>query len=254
MHGSGLFSLLLLLSSFCPVKPDCRPAEEGQETTLTCTVNPAALACPSSSTTILEWRVNKPATVIVCYSNRCSGGYSLHYGFSATINNSGSTLTITNVSRTDPFNMETRWACWPCGSTSREVNVCDKLVVFAIDISYSARLYSSVPPPSQLAIDISYSARLSFSVPPPSQLAIGISSSARLDSSVPPLSVLSIDLSYSARLYCSVPLPSQLAIDISCSARLYCSVPPSSQLAIDISYSARLDSSVPPPSKLAIDI
>ncbi|GFO39149.1 hypothetical protein PoB_006565400, partial [Plakobranchus ocellatus] len=131
MYRQGLFPLLLLLSTLYPVKPDCRPAEEGQQTTLTCTVNTAALACSSSSTTTLEWRVNKPASVIECFSNVCGGGYSLRYGFSATINNSGSTLTITNVSRTVPFNMETRWVCWPCTDSSRQITACDKLEVYA---------------------------------------------------------------------------------------------------------------------------
>ncbi|GFN91924.1 hypothetical protein PoB_001843000 [Plakobranchus ocellatus] len=129
IYNQVVFVLLLLLATFHAVKPDCRPAEEGQETTLTCTVNPAALACPSSTT--LEWRVNKPTSIIGCYSFGCGGGYSSRYGFSATINNSSSTLTITNVSRTDPFNMETRWTCRPCGDSSRQITVCDKLEVYA---------------------------------------------------------------------------------------------------------------------------
>ncbi|GFO08863.1 hemicentin-1 [Plakobranchus ocellatus] len=132
MCRQGVFPLLLLLSTLYPsfVKPDCRPAEEGQETTLTCAVDTAVLACPGI-TLLLDWRVNKATPVIECNSNRCGGGYSLGYGFSATITNSGSTLTITNVSRTDPFNMETRWTCGLCGFTSREVTVCDKLGVYA---------------------------------------------------------------------------------------------------------------------------
>ncbi|GFO46665.1 neural cell adhesion molecule 1 [Plakobranchus ocellatus] len=131
MYGQGVLPVVLLLSITNSVKSNCRPAEEGQETTLTCTVNPAALACPSSSTIIILWRVNKPVPVIECNSNRCAGGYSSRYGFSAIINNSGSTLTISNVSRTDPFNMETRWACWPCTDSSREVTACDKLEIYA---------------------------------------------------------------------------------------------------------------------------
>ncbi|GFO35202.1 hypothetical protein PoB_006170700, partial [Plakobranchus ocellatus] len=128
MYRQGVFALLLLLFTLYPAKPDCRPAEEGQETTLTCTVNTATLACFHI---ILDWRVNKPTEVITCTSNICGGGYSSRYGFNATINNSGSTLTITNVSRTVPFNMETRWACWPCGNNDREVTACDKLEVYA---------------------------------------------------------------------------------------------------------------------------
>ncbi|GFN84766.1 cell adhesion molecule [Plakobranchus ocellatus] len=129
MYRRGVFPLLLLLSTLYPVKPDCTSAEEGQETSLTCTVNTTALFCHYSIK--LEWRVNKPAPVIVCTSNECGGGYSSFFGISATINNSGSTLTIPNVSRTDPLNMETRWACWPCGSASKEVTTCDKLEVYA---------------------------------------------------------------------------------------------------------------------------
>ncbi|GFO27299.1 hypothetical protein PoB_005380400 [Plakobranchus ocellatus] len=111
------------------VKPDCRPAEEGQAATLTCRVSPAALAC-ASSVSILVWRVNIPTSVITCSVNGCGGGYSSRYGFSATISPSGSTLTISDVSRTVPFNMETRWTCWPCADASSEVTVCDKLEVY----------------------------------------------------------------------------------------------------------------------------
>ncbi|GFN98435.1 protein amalgam [Plakobranchus ocellatus] len=127
------------------LKPDCRPAEEGQETTLTCIVNTAALPC-SDITTLLDWRVNKPTPVIECNSNRCGGGYS-RYGFSATINNSGSTLTITNVSRTDPFNMETRWTCRLCGFTSGEFIVCDKLEIYSkpANSSCTVRENTAVP-------------------------------------------------------------------------------------------------------------
>ncbi|GFO46653.1 hypothetical protein PoB_007315800 [Plakobranchus ocellatus] len=127
MYRQGV--LLLLLITFYSVQPDCRPAQEGQETNLTCTVDTEALACPS--TIRLEWSVNSFERLIYCIYNRCGGGYSSHYGLSATINNSGSTLTITNVSRTVPFNMETRWSCRPCGSASREVTACDKLEVYA---------------------------------------------------------------------------------------------------------------------------
>ncbi|GFO27298.1 kin of irre protein [Plakobranchus ocellatus] len=105
------------------------PAEEGQETTLTCTVNTAVLAC--SSSTILEWSVNKLTSVIECISKACGGGYSSSYGFSATISLSSSTLTIPKVSRIDPFNMETRWTCRTCADASREVTACDKLEVYA---------------------------------------------------------------------------------------------------------------------------
>ncbi|GFO08831.1 hypothetical protein PoB_003533600 [Plakobranchus ocellatus] len=112
------------------VKPDCIPAEEGQAIILTCTVNPAALAC-SGITTILDWRVNKPTSVIACNSNRCGGGYSSRYGFSAIISTSSSTLTIYNVSRTDPFNMETRWTCRPCTADRKAVTACNKLEVYA---------------------------------------------------------------------------------------------------------------------------
>ncbi|GFN93544.1 hypothetical protein PoB_002005000 [Plakobranchus ocellatus] len=146
MNSQEVFRLLLLLSTLYPVKPDCRPAEEGQETTLTCTVNTAALAC-SGITTILEWRVNKPASVIECNSNRCGGGYSSVYGFSATITTSGSTLTIFNVSRTDPFNMETRWTCRPCTGSGTEVTACSRLEVYATpeNASCTVRENTAVP-------------------------------------------------------------------------------------------------------------
>ncbi|GFN84767.1 vascular cell adhesion protein 1 [Plakobranchus ocellatus] len=147
MYRQGVFPLLLLLSTLYPVKPDCRPAEEGQETTLTCTVNTAALVCPS---TLLEWRVNKLTPIIECNSNRCGGGYSSVYGFSATINNSGSTLTISNVSRTDPFNMETRWVCAPCGDSSRQITTCDKLEVYAKQENRSCTVRENTPVPGDI--------------------------------------------------------------------------------------------------------
>ncbi|GFO27296.1 hypothetical protein PoB_005380100 [Plakobranchus ocellatus] len=126
MNGQEKFFLLLLLSTLNQVKPDCRPVQEGQETALTCTVNTAALACPS--TTILDWTVADTGVVALCSSNSCDG--HLSYNFSTTINNSGSTLTITNVSRTDPFNMETKWSCRPCRDKIGEVTACDKLEVY----------------------------------------------------------------------------------------------------------------------------
>ncbi|GFO01539.1 hypothetical protein PoB_002804400 [Plakobranchus ocellatus] len=108
------------------VKPDCKPAEEGQETTLTCTVN---TDCDNNSI-VLGWRVNKRRHVIRCSPYKCSSGHSRRYGFLATTDYSGSTLTIPNVSRTDPFNMETRWTCRPCTNKTREVVACDYLEVY----------------------------------------------------------------------------------------------------------------------------
>ncbi|GFO28848.1 hypothetical protein PoB_005535300 [Plakobranchus ocellatus] len=128
MNNRGVFYLLLLLSTLNPVKSDCRPVEEGQETTLTCTINTATLSCPSAIALI--WKKADTGIVAVCESHQCSN-YLNSDSFSATISKRGSTLAITNVSRIDPFNMEDKWTCRLCGDDKKEITACDKLEVYA---------------------------------------------------------------------------------------------------------------------------
>ncbi|GFN98436.1 neural cell adhesion molecule 1 [Plakobranchus ocellatus] len=107
-------------------KPACSPAEEGEQITLSCTVN-TAKTCNNDIKS--EWFVDS-------YTNRrllgCSNagcGSFFQDIFSST--DSGSTLTISKVSRTVPvqFSMETRWTCRYCGGP--EVAACNMLEIYA---------------------------------------------------------------------------------------------------------------------------
>ncbi|GFO45814.1 hypothetical protein PoB_007231900 [Plakobranchus ocellatus] len=129
LYSRRLLQLLLLLlrSSICPVKAACRAVEEGQKTTLTCSLGKKTC----STNKLLDWILASFKTkVIACTTNECVI-FHLVYGIYTIINNNGSTLTIPRVTRTGPLNMETRWTCRPCTDSRREVTACDKLVVHA---------------------------------------------------------------------------------------------------------------------------
>ncbi|GFO46649.1 hypothetical protein PoB_007315400 [Plakobranchus ocellatus] len=98
-----------VIISLNAVKTACRPAEEGQKTTLTCPVR-RPKSC--SSKTILDWRVADSRIVKECNSDCIR-------------------LIIPSVSRSKPFNMETKWACRPCANESQKVTACEKLEVYA---------------------------------------------------------------------------------------------------------------------------
>ena len=110
---------------FCikPAQPGCGPVEEDETTTLTCRIS-----CASGGS--LSWRADidtVSATVAECLDNACGvlPAYSNNFSISPT----GSTLTINSVSRSDPFNMETRWTC-RCGGAQITDTVCGKLQVY----------------------------------------------------------------------------------------------------------------------------
>ena len=106
-----------------PVEPACSPVREGQPTTLSCNVNPAS--CPSDS--LLTWRFDSRIAAQCFRSIQC--GVRSDFSATATISSAGSSkLTINNVSRTDPFNMEVKWTCETCVGDS--ITVCDKLEVY----------------------------------------------------------------------------------------------------------------------------
>ncbi|GFO36324.1 hypothetical protein PoB_006282900 [Plakobranchus ocellatus] len=121
-----LFPLLLLFSSFCSARPACSPAEEGEQITLSCTVN-TAKTCNTDMK--MEWFVdNYTNRRILGCSNAGCGGFFRDI-FSST--DFGSTLTISKVSRTVPtqFSMETRWTCRFCNGP--EVTACNMLDIYA---------------------------------------------------------------------------------------------------------------------------
>ncbi|GFO46620.1 endonuclease-reverse transcriptase [Plakobranchus ocellatus] len=129
MYSRRLLPLLLLLlrSSICPVKAACRPVEEGQKTTLTCSLGKKTC----STNKFLDWILDSSNTkVIACTTNEC-GGFHSDYGIYAIVNNNGSTLTILKVTRAGFLNMETKWICRPCTDSRREITACDKLEVYA---------------------------------------------------------------------------------------------------------------------------
>ncbi|GFS13292.1 hypothetical protein ElyMa_001393200 [Elysia marginata] len=113
-----------VLLFFIIVEPACGPVEEGQSTNLTCDVNTAGCLGPIVS--VWQTEGNGYATLVSCNSYRCDGIYSSD--FPTTISSTRSTLTISNVSRVTPFNMETKWACNPCNRGYR--TVCDELQIF----------------------------------------------------------------------------------------------------------------------------
>ncbi|KAK3803264.1 hypothetical protein RRG08_049648 [Elysia crispata] len=106
----------------------CYPAEEGKTAMLSCVISTAS--CPNGVVT-LTWQAEAASEhVIECSLGICTSFYGS--SFSATYTSTLSTLTIRNVSRVDPFNMETRWYCEACGQTP--LNACDdKLQIFYID-------------------------------------------------------------------------------------------------------------------------
>ena len=99
----------------------CRPVREGQSTTLSC----AAYTVGCRNDTFFTWKAGKQV-VARCVPQGCDAAYS---GFSATYSSvADSTLTINNVSRTDPFDMEVNWACKKCRDV--EVYECSKLEIY----------------------------------------------------------------------------------------------------------------------------
>ena len=110
---------------FCikPAQTGCGPLKEDESTTLTC-----RSSCASGES--LSWRADIDTTtslVAPCQDNLCGvlPAYSNYFSISPT----GSTLTINSVSRSDPFNMETRWTC-QCGGAQYRDTVCEKLQVY----------------------------------------------------------------------------------------------------------------------------
>ncbi|GFR59999.1 hemicentin-2 [Elysia marginata] len=112
------------------VEPACGPVEEGQPLSLTCDVSRDECA---------GWAVTWQAQaaghvdVVSCISNTCAGGvYSS--SFPTTINSTTSILNIPSVSRTDPFNMQTKWKCDPCNKGF--ITVCDTLELYSDTLKF----------------------------------------------------------------------------------------------------------------------
>ena len=100
----------------------CSPVREGQSTTLSCNVNTAGC----SSGTVLTWYVGSREAARCTNSQGCFG---IDNSISATLSSAGrSTLTVNSVSRTDPFDMEAKWACRPC--VGSRITACEKLEIF----------------------------------------------------------------------------------------------------------------------------
>ena len=106
-----------------PAQTGCGPLKEDESTTLTC-----GNSCTSGGS--LSWRADIDtviSTLALCQGNACGvlPAYSNYFSISPT----GSALTINNVSRFDPFNMETRWTC-QCGGEQNIDTVCGELQVY----------------------------------------------------------------------------------------------------------------------------
>ena len=106
-----------------PAQPGCGPFKEDVSTTLTC-----RSSCASGESPSWEAQTGSSAvSVAACQGVTCLEfpAYSSYFSISPT----GSTLTINSVSRSDPFNMETRWTC-QCGGAQNTDTVCEKLQVY----------------------------------------------------------------------------------------------------------------------------
>ena len=105
-----------------PAQPICGPFKEDASTTLAC-----GSICSSGESP--SWTAGTPSGthVAACQGNTCLvlPAYSSYL----TISPTGSTLTINSVSRSDPFNMETRWTC-RCGGSQNTDTVCQGLQVY----------------------------------------------------------------------------------------------------------------------------
>ena len=112
---------------FCikPAQQGCGPLEEDASTTLTC-----GSSCASNET--LTWYADihtTTVTVATCQGDVCEVTPAYSNNFSISPNSS--TLTINSVSRSDPFNMETRWTC-QCdeGPNTNVYTVCQELQIY----------------------------------------------------------------------------------------------------------------------------
>ncbi|RUS84911.1 hypothetical protein EGW08_007321, partial [Elysia chlorotica] len=65
-------------------------------------------------------------SVMICNNERCASNYVLP--ISAISTNTSTTLTIDTVSRSQPFDMETRWYCSTCGNDN--ITACDLLEIY----------------------------------------------------------------------------------------------------------------------------
>ena len=129
----------------------CYPAEEGKTAMLSCVISTAS--CPNGVVT-LTWQAEAASEhVIECSLGICTSFYGS--SFSATYTSTLSTLTIRNVSRVDPFNMETRWYCEACGETPQ--NACgDKLQIFYSEWTTALHVVSLMPQPRWTCLCIVY--------------------------------------------------------------------------------------------------
>lgn len=116
---------VLLVSAFCgSAYADCIPAEEGQTTNITCAVDKTS--CPELINQSFQWFSN--LSIVATYGPDVSSNSSQD-GISVTNDNSISTLTIGNVSRSAPMNMETKWKC--VGVCFDSSVACAKLQIYA---------------------------------------------------------------------------------------------------------------------------
>ena len=121
----------------------CDPVQEGHSANLTCT----ARAENCMNVFKMTWQADD-RKVGACTSSLCGSLYTSRDKFKTSISaindNSNfitSTMTITNVSRISPFNMETQWACAICAD--REVLECNKLQVYGTSSLFSFEIEKS---------------------------------------------------------------------------------------------------------------
>ncbi|GFR80299.1 hypothetical protein ElyMa_002310600 [Elysia marginata] len=134
-----LFMAIVFFTYYKAATPTCGPVEEGLPTTLTCEVDTSNCSGDHSvDLDLVRWEANSSQTgnesiqVALCDSSTCSS-YFDSGEFSGTITPTNSSLTISSVNRTHPFDMETAWACVGLCNMHRVI-ACDRLEVYCCTV------------------------------------------------------------------------------------------------------------------------
>ena len=107
------------------IPPGCHPTEEGQSTKITCDVD----ATKCGNLFVVKWKLDK-TDFSLCTKTSCSSFISKErMDTTITINQTSSTLTVRDVSRTSAdYNTKTKWTCSPCGGQG--ITVCNGLEIY----------------------------------------------------------------------------------------------------------------------------
>ena len=107
------------------ISPGCDPAEEGKPTNITCDLD----TTKCRNLFVVKWNLGG-RDLSTCTKSTCdsfTGNNKIDA--TTTINQSSSTLTVKDVSRTSSnYNSQTKWICSPCGGQG--ITVCNGLEIY----------------------------------------------------------------------------------------------------------------------------